>query len=420
MSDQTADARAMAPPAQTLGAAVVPLLALAVFINYVDRGNLATAAPLMKDELHLTGTQIGLLISSFFWTYVPAQILAAWLAERFNAYRVLAAGLAIWSVATALSGLATGFTALLALRLVLGVGEGAAFPCSSKLIGQHLPGEKLGAANGMIAVGLALGPAFGTLAGGLAMAHLGWRPVFLLFGLASLLWLVPWWAATRHASAGAARHAAEDAPSFLAILSRRDAWGACLGHFCNNYAFYFVISWLPLYLVKSRGFSVAHMATIGGLIYLVYAASSWLTGLMSDRWMAAGASATRVRKGLLFANCALVFASLIAAALGDVTVSIAALFCAGFAFGLATPTIYAVGQTLAGPRVAGKWVGVQNCFGNLAGIVAPLVTGMVVDRTGQFLWAFLIAAGMALTGMVGWVAIIGKVAPLDWRAPRVA
>ena len=138
MSQQTANARAM-PQAQTLGAAVVPLLALAVFINYVDRGNLATAAPLMKDELHLTGTQIGLLISSFFWTYVPAQILAAWLAERFNAYRVLAMGLALWSVATALSGLATGFAALLALRLVLGVGEGAAFPCSSKLIGSTCP-----------------------------------------------------------------------------------------------------------------------------------------------------------------------------------------------------------------------------------------------------------------------------------------
>ena len=85
--------------------------------------------------------------------------------------------------------------------------------------------------------------------------------------------------------------------------------------------------------------------------------------------------------------------------------------------GLATPTIYAIGQTLAGPRVAGKWVGVQNCCGNLAGIVAPLVTGFVVDRTGQFFWAFIIAGGVALTGMIGWVAIIGRVAPLDWSRP---
>ena len=86
---------------------------------------------------------------------------------------------------------------------------------------------------------------------------------------------------------------------------------------------------------------------------------------------------------------------------------------------MATPTIYAVGQTLAGPRVAGKWVGVQNCFGNMAGIVAPLVTGMVVDRTGQFFWAFIIAGAVALTGMIGWVVIIGRVSPLDWRRPAV-
>src|SRR4051812_28339688 len=92
------------PAIPALGRAIVPLLALAVFINYVDRGNLATAAPLIKGELHLTAGQLGLLISAFFWTYVPAQILAAWLAERISAYRVLALGLGVWSIATAMTG----------------------------------------------------------------------------------------------------------------------------------------------------------------------------------------------------------------------------------------------------------------------------------------------------------------------------
>src|ERR1700737_1191155 len=135
-----------------IGPAVVPLLAVAVFINYVDRGNLATAAPLIQDQLRLSSTQIGVLLSAFFWSYVPAQILAGWLAERINPYRTLAIGFAIWSIATALFGVATGFAALVALRLLLGLGESAAFPCSAKLLAQHLPSDKLGGANGLIGV----------------------------------------------------------------------------------------------------------------------------------------------------------------------------------------------------------------------------------------------------------------------------
>ena len=142
-------------------------------------------------------------MSAFFWTYTPGQMLAGWLAERINAYRTLAIGLAIWALATAATGLAGGFMAMIALRLVLGVGESAAFPCSSKLLAQHLPAHRLGFANGLIALGFALGPAFGTFAGGLLMARFGWRATFLVFGLASLAWLGPWLMTTRHASARA-------------------------------------------------------------------------------------------------------------------------------------------------------------------------------------------------------------------------
>ncbi|WP_304186308.1 MFS transporter [Phenylobacterium aquaticum] len=397
-----------------LGVAVVPLLALAVFINYVDRGNLATAAPLIKDQLHLSATQIGLLLSAFFWSYMPGQLMAGWLSERINAYRTLALGLAIWSVATIASGLAGGFMSLIVLRIVLGFGESAAFPCSSKLLAQHLPHDKLGAANGLIGVGLALGPAFGTFAGGLLMARLGWRPVFLLFGLVSLLWLVPWLISTREASAEATRAPAAPAPSFRAILAKREAWGASLGHFCNNYAFYFVISWLPLYLVKARGFSVSHMAEVGGLIYVVYAASSMTVGWATDRWMQAGASANLVRKTTICTGLMLTAGAMMACAMGDARTSVISLFVAGAAFGFGTPNIFAIGQTLAGPVAAGKWVAVQNVFGSLAGIIAPIITGAVVDRTGQFTWAFAIAAAMALLGVVGWGLVIRKVAPVSW------
>jgi MFS family permease len=394
---------------------IVVLLAVAVFINYVDRGNLATAAPLMKDELKLSNTQVGLLLSAFFWTYTPGQILAGWLSERINAYRVLAIGLALWSAATALTGLAGAFAVLIALRLLLGLGESAAFPCSSKLLAEFLPSHRLGGANGMIGAGLALGPAFGTLAGGLLMAQSGWRTTFILFGLTSLLWLWPWLTATRDASRLADGPASQAAPSFLAIIRQRAAWGASLGHFSANYSFYFVISWLPLYLVKARGFTVGEMAQLGGLIYLTYAVSCLATGWLCDRWMRAGASANLVRKAVIVTGHAGVGLCMAACAVGGPTVSVASLLAAGFFFGFNTPNIFAIAQTLAGPRAAGKWVGVQNCIGNIAGIVAPVVTGMVVDRTGQFVWAFAIAGVFGLIGMVGWGLIIPRVSPVDWR-----
>jgi len=402
----------------TLGTGIVLLLALAVFINYVDRGNLATAAPLMKDELGLTASQIGVLLSAFFWTYVPGQVVAGWLAEKINPYRALALGLALWSIATVLTGLAAGFAMFVALRLLLGLGESVAFPCSSKLLAQHLPPHRLGLANGLIALGLSLGPAFGTFAGGMLMTELGWRQVFILFGAVSLLWLWPWLVATRHLSAADDGPKADAAPPFSAILARREAWGAGLGHFCCNYGFYFVISWLPLYLVKARGFSVIQMAELGGLIYLVYAASSLATGWLSDRWMAAGGSATLVRKTIICSGNVLTALAMLGCMIGSAPIAVASLFVAGLSFGFGSPNIYAIAQTLAGPRAAGKWVGFQNCVGNLAGIVAPIITGLVVDRTGEFTWAFAVAGLVSLTGVLGWGLMIPRIAPIDWSTGK--
>ncbi|HEY3638866.1 MAG TPA: MFS transporter [Rhizomicrobium sp.] len=414
----TVVAESIAPPRAGMGAGVVTLLAIAVFINYVDRGNLATAAPLMKDELHLTASQLGFLFSAFFWTYIPSQLLAGWLAERINAYRTLAIGLAIWSAATALSGLATGFAVLITLRLVLGIGESAAFPCASKLIARHLPLHQLGVANGAVATGLALGPAFGTFVGGMLMAYLGWRVIFLLFGLASLLWLVPWLNVARDAGRRTDDDGPANVPSYLSLLACRELWGACIGHFSSNYAFYFVITWLPLYLVKSRGFTVPEMATLAGVVYLIFAASTQVCGWVSDFWMRRGASANRVRKTLMVTSQIGVATMMLGCAVGGTNVCIVSLLLAGVFFGPGTANVYAIGQSLAGPHASGKWMSIQNCIGNISGAIGPLITGYVVDRTGDFLWAFAIACGFTLMGVIAWGIIIPRVEPLAWPQHR--
>lgn len=410
-----------ASPAKTaavFGPMIVPLLALAVFINYVDRGNLATAAPLIKGELALDATQIGLLISAFFWAYTPGLVLAGWLADRFNAYMTLAAGLALWSVATLLSGLAGGFVALLLLRLLLGVGEAAAFPCSSALLARHVDPRQLGAANGLIIAGLSLGPAVGIFFGGHLMEQFGWRGVFLLFGAISLLWLAPWLLATRHLSRASAQPAAGDSLGFGAILRRPELWGAALGHFSVNFGFYFIVSWMPLYLVQAQGYTVGEMANIGGALYVIYAGASFASGWISDRWIGTGAAPNRVRKTFFVATHAVAAGGLLVGAVAPPQIAVASLFVVAIGLGAVGPHIFATGQTLAGPRAAGKWMGVQNGCANFAGILGPILTGVIVDRTGAWEGAFLLAAGFTVIGVVAWSLMIRKIEPIEWDTSR--
>jgi MFS family permease len=393
---------------------VVLLLAAAVGINYVDRGNLATAAPLIQDELHLSSTQLGFLLSAFFWTYVTAMAPAGWLAERYGARRVLAGGVAIWSVATLLTGLANGLVMLLLLRLLLGLGESTAFPSASKALASEVPVSQLGLANGVLSFGYLVGPAVGTYLGGMLMASFGWRPVFVLFGCLSLLWLWPW-LRTPHRAPEKTALVSSDVPSFARILRQRGLWGASLGHFASNYNFYFILAWLPIYRVKARGFSMATMAAIAGGAYLINAISALLMGWATDSWCRAGRSPDLIYKGVMALSHVATIGCMIGMVLLPINGSIACLFGYEVVCGLSSPGVYAIPQILAGPQAAGRWVGVQNTCGNVAGIIAPALTGMLIDWSGNFVSAFVLAAAINVLGLVGWLFILPRIAPLNWQ-----
>jgi MFS family permease len=401
-------------PSPSVARRLSGLLALAVFINYVDRGNLATAAPVLATELHLSATQIGILLSSFYWTYAISQLGAGWLAERFPVGRVIAAGFAIWSVATILTGLVSGFVALLCLRLVLGLGESVAFPCSSKMLAEHVSVDRRGRSNASIALGIALGPAFGTYVGGEVLARFGWRALFLSLGAVSLIWLVPWLSGPMRTLPARPIEEMHDAPSFLEIVRQRPAIGAALGHFTANYIFYFVLSWLPFYLVKDRGYSLGRMAVLGGLTYLMHAAGALATGYVTDRAIERGETPHRVYKTTLVASQISSAACLLGVLLGGTAFSSACLLAVGFTFGLASPTLYAVGQLLAGPKAAGRWIGFQGFVGNLAGIAGPAITGFLVDSSGSFYSAFVLAIVISLVGVLSWTVIVPRIAPVQW------
>jgi ACS family D-galactonate transporter-like MFS transporter len=393
---------------------VLLLLGLSVFINYIDRANLSVAAPLLQDELGLSHAQLGLLLSAFFWTYACMQILAGWLVDRFEVKWVLGIGFFVWSLATAFTGALHAFAALLVIRVILGAGESVAYPAYAKIFANHFIESRRGFANSIVGAGQSLGPALGILFGGTLVARFGWRPFFVVLGLVSLLWLPPWFRwMPRTAATG--RLDMKQGPGLAEIIRHRSSWGTWIGHFCANYFFYFLLTWLPYYLQRARHFSPNAMAKIGGATFLLAALSSPICGWLSDRWISSGATVTRVRKTFMGVGMICNGAFLVGCAGAPDKLLVALLLLSGASFGLVSSNLNAITQTLAGPHAVGRWMGAQNFVANLAGAVAPALTGFLVGPTEQFYWPFLITSVIAWIGAAHYVFVVGPVETVVWK-----
>ena len=398
------------------GLALTLALTLLVLFNYMDRGALAIAAPGLKTELALTATGFGLAVSAFAWVYAPAQFLVGWLTDRFCVYRLVAAGLALWALATTLTSFTTGLAMLVGLRIMLGIGEGVAFPAASKIIAAKVAGKHRGIANSAVASALYFGPALGIFAGGLLMVHYGWRAVFLVFGLVTIVWLVPWLLVSRpHWSE---RATTSSSVPITRVMKERAVWAMGLGHFANTYAFFFLLAWLPLFLVKTRGLAVLDMTRLLTMVYLVQAVSALFLGWLSDRIVARGNDEGELRKRLMGASLILTGIAVAGMSQATDTPHIAFwLLFAAVSGGPAGSNPYAISQMFAGPRAAGSWVGVMNGFGNCSGIIGPIITGLIVDRTGSYANAFYIAAAVSIAGGLWWLFAIPRVRPVDFGEP---
>jgi ACS family D-galactonate transporter-like MFS transporter len=390
------------------------LLAISVLINYVDRGTLAIAAPLLKEDLHLSPSQLGILLSAFFWTYAPFQIVSGWLVDKFDVNWLLALGLLIWSVATLTTGLLHGFALMFVVRLILGIGESVSYPSYNKIVAKHFQESLRGRVNGMVSAGWAGGPALGTLIGGLLVAHVGWRLFFIVLGSASLLWLPAW---IRRMPRGPGLPVAKTAKpaGMFEIVLQRSAWGTFIGLFSFNYIWYFQITWLPFYLVRQRGFSLQIMSLVGGGAFLVLGVSALLCGWLADRWIISTKNPTRVLKGFCGGGLALSATAFFAVFLiKDHTVAMATLFLSCASLGLGAANLWTMTQILAGPQTAGRWTGLQNVCGNIAGMVAPALVGIIVERTGGFFWAFAMTSAVSLLGAAGYIFVVDRVEPVQW------
>jgi MFS family permease len=177
---------------------------------------------------------------------------------------------------------------------------------------------------------------------------------------------------------------------------------------------YFLLTWLPFYLVRDRHFSIVETAKIGATGYVLSAVLAIFSGWLSDLLIRSGGTPTRVRKPFVAGGLASAGVILFLSAVGTPAWNVPLLILGIACQGICSSNIWAISQTLAGPYAAGRWTGVQNGSGNLAGIVAPALTGFILDRTGHFEWPFALAALVALVGASSWLFIVGPVREVTW------
>jgi len=409
---------------------VVGLLVFSVLVNYVDRGNLSLAMPLLERDFAFSSLRAAELLSAFFWTYAIVQLLgiAGWLTDRYSPGWVLMSGYVLWSLAMACLGFAPNYVALFALQLVLGMGESVAYPCYSRIFAA-MPQEHRGRANAFIDAGTKIGPAAGAFVGGMILVHYGWRMLFFSFGAGALIWIVPWYFAMPRGQRAESQNAvekqrstnpgpgSETEPSILKMLRLRCAWGVLIGHFCGNYFYYLVLGWLPIYLVQEEHLSIRDMSRLSAAVFLLIACATVTAGWISDRLIARGASPTAVRLSVVASGHIMASILLLLTVVhGHPLIALGLLAVACIGHGGYASNHWAIAQTLAGPKMAGRWSSLQNGFANLSGIVGLWLTGYIRQTHGSSRLAFAITGAVALVGACSWVFLVRRVEPVRWDA----
>ncbi|MEX3980841.1 MFS transporter [Paraburkholderia sp. EG287A] len=414
---------------------VAGLMWAAIAINYIDRTVLSAAAPKIQSEFHLDAMQMGIVMSAFFWSYALLQLPAGLLADRLGQKKVLGFAVLWWSLATAMTGLASGFRSLVGLRVALGVGEAGAYPSNAGIATRWFPRKERATAAGIFDSGSKLGGAIALPLIAWMLAAFDWKMTFVLTGLLGIVWFVVWLASFTDSPADHPRvNAAELAhiesdkgaqsarppvrPPWRKLLAHRNVWAMCIGFFMINYNSYFFITWLPTYLMKERGMSVLQMGWMASLPLLVSIVVEIFAGWASDRVFASGKlSLTATRK--LFLVIGLVMASSIgfAAFAHSALVAVLLLCIAKSGTTVAASQVWALPGDVAPPNAVSMIAGLQNTVSNLGGVVGPIVTGAIVGATGSFVAALLFSAALIGIAIVNYLFLLGKVEPIQFGDP---
>jgi MFS family permease len=395
---------------------IVGLLFSATVLNYLHRGTLSVALPMIAAELRLTAPQKGLLLWSFFTSYALMQIPVGWLTDRLDLRWFYAGMFALWCVSCGLMSFAGNLVMMVALRVLLGVGESIFLPGGNKIVSLLFPPIDRGLPTGLFDSGTRIGLAMGTPLIAWLIMRFDWRWMFILVGLGALVWLIPWFmvfpSPKQLVRNGSALGKLPGSPGKRrGITLNRDLLGLCLGFFCFGYNWYLLVTWLPDYLMQVRHLSVLKAGFSAAVPFLVFAVSEPLGGWIADRLIHRGWDETRTRKGIV--TFAFAMGSLLIPATQADRPETAILLVAGASLVvLSAANLLVILQRCAPPDEIGAWTGMQNGIGNLGGI-SSLVMGFLIGRTGSYVPGFVLGPVVLLSGLLAYWFIVGKLRPVQ-------
>lgn len=414
--------------------AMIFMCFLANVINFVDRANLAIAAPSIRAELGLDAVGMGLVLSAFFWTYAFLQLPAGWFIDKVGVRVSLALAVGWWSVFTIATGAARGLAQLVGVRLMLGVGEAAAIPSFAKVAFNWFPRGERGLASSIFDSGSRVGSALSLPLVAWLISVVGWRGSFVMTGGLGIVWAAAWWfiyrdperyraiapeavdalLSQRGSPATIAEANSAESISWLDLFRYRTVWGMMIGLFCLNFAIYFFITWFPSYLLQSRGFSLASLGTWGMMPALLAIPGGWLGGLVSDGLFKRGWSATAARKTCLVLGMLLSSSIALSAYVESIWACLALFSLAYASLSFAGANVWTlVGEVAPTPAHVASLGGIQNFAGNLAGIFITTFTGVMLTITkGSFAIPLVVAGSLCVVGALSYLFVVGKVEPL--------
>ncbi|HEY9605544.1 MAG TPA: MFS transporter [Allocoleopsis sp.] len=399
---------------------LVMLMSIGICINYIDRVNISHAIVMIADEFKLSAFQQGIVLSAFSWGYVIFMAAGGLLVDRIGAVRTASVAALAWSLATAWTGLASNLAGLFCSRIAVGLGEAPIFPANARIVREEFPVYERGRATALFDAGSYMGTALSAPLVVYTMVSFGWRWSFLACALLGFLWVFLWQKNVPRLQATHSQPTHQPdlgvfwRKAFVQLLTERRVLGASLGFFCYNYAKSFFLTWFPSFLIKERGFSLLSVGYVGLLPPLCAIIGELVAGWATDAMIQRGISVTVARKtplclGLLLAST--VGFSTVVTSQWVILLLLSFSFTATIA---ASPGIWAIpGDIAPGPELVGTIGGIQNTFSNVAGIVAPVITGAIVARTGSFEVALIVSATVAILGAFSYWFIVGSLEPIS-------
>lgn len=392
--------------------AVVCLLSLGMVIAYCDRVNLSAVLTEIGKDLKIDKEQQGMAASAFFATYTIFQIPAGMLVDRYGIRTLYTCGFLLWSAASAATTLIGGsFAMLLFLRALVGTGESVVTSSSLRYIREHFDEKQRGLAVGIYMTGTKIGPAIGIPIAAYLAHGFGWQTMFLILGAGSLFWLVPFLFLVKKddkAARGIPPSAAGKPAASITLgqaLRTPLMWGIILGTFCYMYFVYYCMTWMPTYFREKHGMSIDKMSWFAFVSFGGMAAVTALAGWAADKMIARGSDPVRVRRNFTIAGFVCASTQTLSVFTDSQSLMIFFTVAALCGLGLATANYWALTQTLMPGALP---VAIQNTAANLAGFVAPWLTGWLIKQTGSFDAPIKVVGVWLVLGIAAYVFLVKR------------